>query len=73
MDTPLSVPAVPTPFPSVWRAIFSLGIVRRFLRIPNQERPLTSRTRGPAALGLGTFDWDEPDTSLTQAELEVLK
>ena len=32
-----------------------------------------SAVRAPVNLGLRSFDWDGPDTSLTQAELEVLK
>jgi len=70
MDTPLPMPADPTPVPSLWRAISSLRVVRRLLGIPDE---VAGRTGAPVGRGLGTIDWDEPDTSLTQAELEVLK
>jgi hypothetical protein len=72
MVTPLSVPAVPAAFPSVWRAIFSLRFLRSLRWLPKLLFP-AGPARAPATSHLGTFDWDEPDTSLTQAEIEVLK
>jgi hypothetical protein len=73
MATPLGMPAVPVPLSLLWRAISSLTIVRRLLGIPDEQRAPTSATHGPVRLGSRTFDWEGPDTSLTQAELEVLK
>jgi hypothetical protein len=70
MDAPLSIPSDPTLVSSVWRAISSLHLVRRLLRIPEEKPALASAARAPS---LRSFDWDGPDTSLTQAELEVLK
>ena len=73
MAAPLSMPSDPTPVSSVWRAISSLRFFRRLLGIP-EERP-DSGERCPRAGAL--WSWyrrlDGPDTSLTQAELEVLK
>ena len=60
MDAPLSIPADPTLVSSVWRAISSLRLVRRLLGIPEEKSALASDAR-------------DVDTSLTQAELEVLK
>ncbi len=71
MDAPLSIPADPTLVSSVRRAISSLRLVRRLLGIPEEKPALASVARTPASLR--SFDWDGPDTSLTQAELEVLK
>ena len=71
MDAPLSIPADPTLVSSVWRAISSLRLVRRLLGIPVDKPALASVARAPVILG--SFDWDGPDTSLTQAELEILK
>ena len=62
MDAPLSMPSHPTPVSSVWRTISSLRFLRRLLRIPEEEPALVSAALDP-----------EVDTSLTQAELEVLK
>jgi len=62
MDAPLSMPSDPTRVWSVWRAISSLSFVRRLLGIPDEKSALARAAR----------DLD-PDTSLTQAELEVLK
>ena len=67
MDAPLSIPSNPPLVPSVWRAISSLQLVQRLLGIPVDE----PAARAPVSLR--SFDWDGPDTSLTQAELEVLK
>ena len=67
MAAPLSMPSDPTRVWSVWRAISSLSFVRRLLGIPEEESALAS-----AARGLDT-SFTGPDTSLTQAELEVLK
>jgi len=73
MTTPVSVPSIPTAVPSVWRAITSLPFVRR-LRGITKERPSDASARfAPESLGACSFDWDGPDTSLTQAELEALK
>jgi hypothetical protein len=57
----------------VWRAISSLRFVRRLVGIPDERIAPSSAARAPGRLGSSTFDWDGPDTSLTQAELEVLK
>jgi len=73
MAAPVSMPSVPTAFPSVWRAISSLRFLRRLLGIPSERLAQTSPARAPVSVGHSTFDWDGPDTSLTQAELEVLK
>ena len=73
MAAPVSMPSVPTAVPSVWRAISSLRFLLRLRGIPNEQLPLASPARAPVSLGPSTFDWDGPDTSLTQAELEVLK
>ena len=73
MAAPLSMPSGAAPASSVWRAISTLRFLRRFLGVPEGQPALASAARAPVRLGLGTFDWDGPDTSLTQAELEVLK
>jgi hypothetical protein len=73
MAIPLSLPSHPTPVSTVWRAISSLHFVRRLLGIPEEKPAPADAGRAPARFGLGTYDWDGPDTSLTQAELEVLK
>ncbi len=73
MAAPLSMPSGAMPVSSVWRAICSLGFFRRLLWIPTERPALARAARGAVRLGLGTSDWDGPDTSLTQAELEVLK
>jgi hypothetical protein len=70
---PLSMPSGVAPVSSVWRAISSLRLLRRFLGIPEEQPARASAAESPGRLGLGAFDWDGPDTSLTQAELEVLK
>ena len=71
MDTPLEFPAPPAPLPWLWRAISSLGFLRRVVSIPEEQSGASSPAR--AAASVRSFDWDGPDTSLTQAELEVLK
>jgi hypothetical protein len=71
MDTPLEFPAAPAPLPWLWRAISSLGFLRRLMGIPEERTGASSAARAPASAR--SFDWDGPDTSLTQAELEVLK
>jgi hypothetical protein len=68
MATPLSLPSGAAPASSLWRAISSLHFLRRLLGIPED-----SAAPAPVRFGLGISDWDGPDTSLTQAELEVLK
>ncbi|HEY1907997.1 MAG TPA: hypothetical protein VGG91_18250 [Myxococcaceae bacterium] len=73
MGTPLSMPSDAVPIPSVWRAVFSLRFVRRLLGNPKERLARAVAAHGPVRLGSDTFDWDGPDTSLTQAELEVLK
>ena len=73
MTTPVSMPSIPTAVPPVWRAISGLRFVRRLLGLPEEGPALASTARAPLSSGLATFDWDGPDTSLTQAELEVLK
>jgi hypothetical protein len=73
MATPLSMPSDPAPVWSVWRAISSSRFLRRLLGIPKEQMASASAVRAPVNLGLRSFDWDGPDTSLTQAELEVLK
>jgi len=60
MDAPLSMPSDPPLVWTVLRAIVPLRSLRRLLRIREEERALASAAR-------------ERDTSLTQAELEVLK
>ena len=70
---PLSMPSGAAPVSSVWRSISCLRFFRRFLGIPEKQPALASAARAPVGFGLGTIDWDGPDTSLTQAELEVLK
>jgi hypothetical protein len=62
-----------TPVSWVWRAISSLRFFRRLLGTSKEQPGLASAARAPVRLGLSTSDWDGPDTSLTQAELEVLK
>jgi hypothetical protein len=71
MDTPLELPAAPAPLPWLWRALSSLGFLRRLVGIPAERSGASSPARAPA--GVRSFDWDGSDTSLTQAELEVLK
>jgi hypothetical protein len=73
MDSPISIPSGATPVSSVWRAISSLRFFRRLLGIPEERPALASAAPAPVRLGLGICDWGGPDTSLTQAELEVLK
>ena len=75
MAAPVSMPSLPTPtaVPSLWRAISSLRFLRGLRGFRNEQLPPASPARAPVGLGLSTFDWDSPDTSLTQAELEVLK
>jgi hypothetical protein len=70
---PLSMHSGAAPVSSVWRAISSLRFFRRFLGFPEELPALASAAGAAVRLGLGTSDWDGPDTSLTQAELEVLK
>jgi len=60
MAASLSMPADPTPVSSVWRAVSSLRFLSRLLGIGERKWTLTSTARNA-------------DTSLTQAELEVLK
>ena len=72
MAAPLSMPADPIPVSVVWRAISSLRFVRRLLGIPGEKGQSTA-AHPPGRLDSTVFDWDGPDTSLTQAELEVLK
>ena len=59
MDAPFPMSSDLTPV-SLWRAISSLRFLRRLLGIPEEEPTLASADRGT-------------DTSLTQAELEILK
>lgn len=73
MGAPLSMPSGAVPIPSVWRAIASMRFFRRLLGIPEGQSAVASVARAPVRLGQGTSDWDGADTSLTQAELEVLK
>ena len=73
MAAPLSMPSDVIPVSSVWRALSGLRFFRRLLGISKEPPGPASAQRAPAHLGLGTSDWDGPDTSLTQAELEVLK
>jgi hypothetical protein len=70
---PLSMPSGAVPISSVWRAISGLRFFRRLLGMPEDQPALASTSRAPVRSGHGTSDWDGPDTSLTQAELEVLK
>ncbi|HET6981349.1 MAG TPA: hypothetical protein VFI53_04365 [Myxococcaceae bacterium] len=67
------MPASAVPVSPVWRAIFRLRLVRRVLGIPEENGALASAAHAPGRLGSSAFDWEGPDTSLTQAELEVLK
>jgi hypothetical protein len=73
MDAPLSMPSDAPSVSLLWRAISSLPLVRRLLGIPDEGPALASTARAPVSAGLRSFDFDGPDTSLTQAELEVLK
>ncbi len=73
MAAPLSIPSGAAPVSSVRRAISSLRFFRRLLGIPEAQLALASAAPAPVRLGLGTYDWGGPDTSLTQAELEILK
>lgn len=73
MTAPVSMPSGSTLVSSLWRALVSLRFSLR-LRGNAKERGSEARTRfAPGSLGATSFDWDGPDTSLTQAELEVLK
>jgi uncharacterized protein YndB with AHSA1/START domain len=67
------MPSGAAPVSSVWRAISSLRFFRRLLGMPEDQPALANAARAPVRFGHGTSDWDGPDTSLTQAELEVLK
>ena len=73
MTAPFAVPSDGTLVSSLWRAISSLGFLRRLLGIAKDESALASALRAPVHVRLGTSDGEGPDTSLTQAELEVLK
>ncbi len=73
MALPLSMRSGAAPGSSVWRAISSLRFFRRLLGGLEERPALSSAARGPVGLGLGTSDWDAPDASFTQAELEILK
>jgi hypothetical protein len=72
MDTPLEFPAAPAPVPWFWQALISVPFLRRVLGIPEERSGRSSAARGPVGVGR-SFDFDGPDASLTQAELEVLK
>lgn len=73
MTTPFAVPSDGTPVSSVWRAISRLRFFRGLLGIQKEQPARASADPAPGRPGLSTSDWDGPDTSLTQAELEVLK
>src|SRR5262249_46759993 len=73
MDAPLYIPSTRTPASSYWRGISIRSLVRKLLGIREEKQTLASTGRGVASLGSAAFDWDDPDTSLTQADLEVLK
>jgi len=73
VTAPLSVPSGVAPLSSVWRALSSLRFLRRFLGIREERPDQASAARAPGRSDLGTTDWEGPDTSFTQAELEVLK
>jgi hypothetical protein len=73
MGAPLSMPSDAVPVSSVWRAISGMGFFRRLLGIASEQPALASGARERSRLGLETSDGEAPDTSLTQAELEVLK
>jgi hypothetical protein len=73
MATPFSLLPGAVPVPSVWRAILGLRFFRRLLGIRREHPAPSSSAHALGRLGTSTFDWDGPDTSLTQAELEVLK
>ena len=60
MNPPLSLPADPPPVSLVWLAVSAVRFLRRILWTREGERALTSAP-------------DDEDTSLTQAELEILK
>ena len=60
MDAPVSMTSDPIPASSVWRTISSLRFLRRLLGIPEEKEASATAAR-------------DRDTSLTQAELEVLK
>jgi hypothetical protein len=73
MDAPLSMPSEAPSISLVWRAISSLYLVRRLLGISDEGQALATAARAPASPVLRSFDFEGADTSLTQAELEVLK
>src|SRR5215469_4466534 len=73
MAAPFAVASDPPCAPLVWRPGSSLRFLRRLLGISEEKPALARAARAPVNSGLRTFDWDEPDTSLTQAQLEVLK
>jgi len=60
MAASLSMPADPNPASSVWRVVFSLRFLSRLLGIAERKHALASVSHNA-------------DSSLTQAELEVLK
>ena len=60
MATPLAIPAAPIPVSGLWRAITSLRVVRKVLGIPEEKSAVACAD-------------PDVDTSLTQAQLEVLK
>ena len=62
MDAPLSIPSPPPFLVAVLRTLSGLPVLRRFLRVPDDERTLPRAAHD-----------DDVDTSLTQAHLEVLK
>jgi len=73
MAIPLALPSNPPAVPWVWRAISSFRFLRGLLPIRERKPSLASAHRGSVSLGVRSFDFEGPDTSLTQAHLEVLK
>jgi len=73
MAIPLSLPSTPPAVPWVWRAVSSVPFLRRLLGIAQEQPAVESADRGSATLPLRSFDFEGPDTSLTQAHLEILK
>lgn len=61
MNAPVSIPADPPPVSLVWLAVSAVRFLRRVLWAREGERAVASAPR------------DDEDTSLTQAELEILK
>ena len=73
MDTSLPLPADPAAVSWVWRVVSSFRLLKRLLPIRERTPDLARADRGSVSDRLGSFDFEGPDTSLTQAHLEILK